>query len=84
MGMDTFALGLINAAKIIEDGRLDAFVKERYSSFENGIGKKIRENAVTLEDLFSYAEEMGAPIMPDSGSQEELQNIVNQILFGVK
>lgn len=84
LGMDTFALGLINAAKIIEDGRLDAFVKERYSSFENGIGKKIRENAVTLEDLFSYAEEMGAPIMPDSGSQEELQNIVNQILFGVK
>ena len=84
LGMDTFALGLINAAKIIEDGRLDAFVKERYSSFENGIGKKIRENAVTLEDLFSYAEEMGAPIMPDSGSQEELQNIVNQILFGAK
>ena len=30
LGMDTFALGLIKAAQIIEDGRIDAFVDERY------------------------------------------------------
>ena len=29
LGMDTFALGLINAAKIIEDGRIDDFIKEK-------------------------------------------------------
>ncbi len=30
LGMDTFALGLIKAAALIEDGRIDAFVKNRY------------------------------------------------------
>lgn len=39
-GMDAFALGLRIAVKIIEDGRIDNFVAERYSSYNNGIGKK--------------------------------------------
>ncbi len=41
-GMDTFALGLIKAAAIIEDGRIDEFVKERYASYESGTSAKIR------------------------------------------
>ena len=41
LGMDTFALGLIKAAKLIEDGRIDAFVKERYASYNTGIGADI-------------------------------------------
>ena len=56
LGMDTFALGLIKAAEIIEDGRIDEFVKTRYSSFENEIGKKIRSDNSTLEEIASYAE----------------------------
>ena len=31
LGMDTFALGLLKAAALIEDGRLDAFVQNRYA-----------------------------------------------------
>ncbi len=82
LGMDTFALGLINAAKIIEDGRLEKFVKERYASFNSGIGKKIREKKTTLEELSALAEQMGAPELPASGKQEYLESIVNQVLFG--
>lgn len=82
LGMDTFALGLINAAKLIEDGRLDEFVKNKYSSFNSGIGKKIRENKTTLQELSNIAEEMGAPELPSSGKQEYLESIVNQVLFG--
>ena len=41
--MDTFARGLRIAAKIIEEGKIDGLVKERYSSFDSGIGKKIEE-----------------------------------------
>ena len=40
-GMDTYALGLIKAAEIIEDGRLEEVLKEKYASFESEIGKKI-------------------------------------------
>ncbi len=81
LGMDTFALGLIKAAAIIEDNRLDEFIKERYASFESGIGKKIRDKSATLEELAAYAEEMGAPANPGSGKQEYLESIVNNILF---
>jgi xylose isomerase len=82
LGMDTFALGLINAAKIIEDGRIDAFIKDRYSSYSEGIGKKIVNGETTLEELANYADELGAPALPQSGRQEYLQSIVNQIIFG--
>ena len=83
LGMDSFALGLIKAAAIIEDGRIDAFVKERYSSYETTeYGKKIRNGTATLAELFAVAENLGAPALPGSGRQEELQSIVNQILFG--
>lgn len=81
LGMDSFALGLIKAAEIIEDGRVDAFVKEKYSSFEKGIGKKIVEGKTTLAELAERAEKLKAPKAPQSGRQEYLQSIVNSILF---
>ena len=82
LGMDTFALGLINAEKIINDGRIAAFVKEKYASYESGIGKKIREGKTSLTELAAIADEMGAPALPSSGKQERLEAIVNQIIFG--
>ncbi len=81
LGMDTFALGLIKAAEIIEDGRIDSFIKERYSSYDEGIGKKIREGSTNLEELAKYACDMKAPALPGSGRQEYLEGIVNNILF---
>ena len=81
LGMDTFALGLIKAAKIIEDGRIDSFIKERYSSYDEGIGKKIREGSTNLEELAKYASDLKAPALPGSGRQEYLEGIVNNILF---
>lgn len=79
--MDTFALGLIKAAEIIVDSRIDAFVRERYSSFETGIGKKIVSGKTELAELAAYAEKMGAPALPGSGRQEYLENIINRLLF---
>lgn len=81
LGMDAFALGLIKAAKLMEDGRIDQFVAERYSSYQSGIGAKIRSNEITLKELSDYAEAMGAPELPGSGRQEYLESIVNQVLF---
>ena len=82
LGMDAFALGLIKAAKIIEDGRVDGFIAERYASYNSGIGAKIRAGETTLEELAAYAENMGAPALPGSGRQEYLESVVNSVLFG--
>lgn len=81
LGMDAFALGLRKAAEIIEDGRIEKFIEEKYSSFSNGVGKKIIEGNSTLAELAELAESMGAPMLPKSGNQEYLQSIVNSILF---
>ena len=81
LGMDTFALGLIKASEIIEDGRIDEFIKERYSSFNDGIGAKIRQDKTNLKELSEYAEKLGKPELPLSGKQEYLEGVVNNILF---
>ena len=83
LGMDTFALGLLNAAKIIEDGRIDEFITEKYSSFRNTeIGSKILSGNATLEELANYASDKKNVETPISGKQERLESIVNNILFG--
>ncbi len=82
LGMDTFALGLLTAEKLINDGRLDAFVKEKYASFRQGIGLEITEGKHTLESLAAYAEKLGKPALPGSGKQEYLESVINQVMFG--
>jgi len=82
LGMDAFALGLIKAAALIEDGRIDAFVKERYASYTSPLGQKIRKGEATLAELAAIAEENGAPALPGSGKQEYLESVINAVLFG--
>ena len=81
LGMDSFAYGLIKAAEIIEDGRLEEFVKNRYASFETELGKKIRNGETTLEELADIAAELKRPENPGSGNQEYLESIMNNILL---
>jgi hypothetical protein len=81
LGMDAFALGLLKAARLMEDGRIDQFIADRYSSYNTGVGARIRSGEATLAELAAYAEEMGAPALPGSGRQEYLESVVNQILY---
>jgi len=80
-GMDAFALGFRMALKIMEDGRLDSFVKARYASYTEGIGKKILDRSATIEELEAYALQMGDVTTNTSGRQEYLENVLNGILF---
>ena len=81
LGMDTFALGLRKAAELIEDGRIDRFIEEKYSSFSKGIGKKIIDGDTNLEELAEYADKLGDAELPGSGRQEYLEGVLNNILF---
>ena len=81
LGMDTFALGLIKAAEIIEDGRIDQFIKDKYSSWEGELGQKIRDHKTDLKELAAYAEKLGNAELPGSGRQEYLEGVFNNILF---
>ena len=81
LGMDSFALGLIKAAALIEDGRVDEFVKERYASYREGIGIRIASGGATLAECAEEAAANGSPALPGSGRQEYLESVVNAVLF---
>jgi len=81
LGMDAFALGLIKAAAIIEDGRIDQFVKERYASFDSDLGRKIRAGKASLTELADLAIAKGQAPLPGSGRQEYLEGVINSVLF---
>lgn len=79
-GMDTFAKGLLIADQITTEGTFDAFIKDRYASYQTGIGKKIVEGAVGFEELEAYALELG-DIENTSGRQEWLETLFNQYIY---
>ena len=78
-GMDAFARGLKIAAAIIEDGRLDGFIKQRYSTFDTGIGAKVEAGGATFDDLEAHALANGEPLI-GSGRQEMLENLINDFI----
>ncbi len=80
-GMDTFALGLKLAYEIVDDGRIDNFVKERYQSFATGIGADIVNGKADFDKLFQYALSKKEIQSNTSGRQELLESIINNIMF---
>jgi xylose isomerase len=82
-GMDTFALGLRVADKLIKDGRLDKFVADRYVSYKSGIGAEIVSGKATMESLMEYSLAMGEVKTNLSGRQEMLEGIVNNVMFSL-
>ena len=78
-GMDAFARGLKIAHAIRQDGRLANFVKERYASFDTGIGADIEAGKVDFESLEKYALSQNEPKIA-SGQQEMLENLINEFI----
>ncbi|EDO41326.1 predicted protein [Nematostella vectensis] len=74
--MDTLARALRCAATLIEEGKMSGLVKERYSSFDSGIGSKIEKGLATLEELENFVMANGEPQLL-SGKQEKYESILN-------
>jgi xylose isomerase len=79
-GMDTFARGLKTAHAIIADGRLAAFVKDRYKSWDSELGRRIDAGQITSADLEAYILPKGEPAKNVSGRQEMLENLINEFI----
>ena len=79
-GMDAFARGLEVAHAIREDGRLDQFLKDRYSGWDKEFGQKLLNGGAGLEDCEVRVREKGEPSR-SSGRQEMLENLVNEFIL---
>jgi xylose isomerase len=75
--MDCCAAGLKAAARMLEDGRLEAARAERYSGWD-----RVREEILGsgLATLAERVEREGVEPEPRSGRQERLENLVNRYL----
>lgn len=80
-GIDVVAKGLLNAAALIEDGRLDAIKAERYAGWEGDFGQQIGGlDTAGIADLAGKCDRSQAR----SGRQERIENIVNRIVHSGK
>jgi xylose isomerase len=77
-GIDTVARGLLNAAAIIEDGRIDALRKQRYAGWDGSLGKEIA--SLDLAGIADLAETRALDPKPVSGRQERLENLINRFI----
>lgn len=55
VGMDSYAAGLLVAARMHEEGVINDLVAERYSSFDSGIGATVEDGTATLASLEEHA-----------------------------
>lgn len=79
-GMDAFARGLKIAAAIRADGALAKIVKERYSSWDSGIGAEIEAGKASFASLEKYMLDKGEITPNKSGRQEMIENLINTYL----
>ena len=75
-GMDVMARALLNAVEILEKSPIPAMLKERYASYDSGMGKDFEDGKLTLEQVADYARKNGEP-KQTSGKQELYEAIVN-------
>lgn len=78
-GMDTFARALEAAAAILEKSPYLAMRKERYASFDTGMGKAFEEGDLDFEAIYTYAKTVGEP-KQTSGRQELYESIVSMYI----
>ncbi|MEI8375047.1 MAG: xylose isomerase [Planctomycetota bacterium] len=80
-GMDAFAKGLKIAAAIRAEGEINGMLKQRYSSWDSGIGAEIEAGKQNFASLEKYILAKGDSAPNTSGRQELLENIVNRYVF---
>ena len=75
--MDACARGLLNAAKIIEDGRLDAEIAKRYAGWDKPENKAMLDKSASLEKIAARVHKEKIEPQPKSGRQEYLEGLLN-------
>lgn len=78
-GMDTFARALVVADEILSKSPYQSWVKERYSSYDSGMGKDFETGKLTLEQLRDFAVQNGEPAVT-SGKQEKYEQLISMYM----
>lgn len=77
-GMDVCAQGLLAAEQMVKDGRLKAAVEARYAGWGTPLGQDILAGRAPLDHLAEGVLSRNEDVLPVSGRQEYLENLVNR------
>jgi xylose isomerase len=78
-GMDVCARALLAAERMIQDGQLAEALKSRYAGWRGSLGQDILQGRLGLEALSKRVLERDQDVLPVSGRQEYLENLVNRL-----
>ncbi len=79
-GLDSLARGLLTAEKMINDGKLEDVIRQRYAGWERELGQKILGGKASLAELSKLVLDQDLEPRPKSGRQEALENLVNRYI----
>jgi xylose isomerase len=79
-GMDAFARGLKIATAMRADGKLEELLRERYSSWDTGLGAEIEAGKHDFKSLEKLMLQKGDATPNRSGRQELIENLINTYL----
>ena len=74
-GMDSFAAGLLVAAKMHEDKVIENLQAERYSSFDSGIGATVENGTASLASLEEYALDIPQAKLIEATKSDHLESV---------
>jgi len=78
--MDLCARALLIAERMIGDGRLDQFVKDRYVGWQGEFGQQVLGGKLTLDQVAARTLATNQDTTPRSGRQEYLENLLNSYI----
>jgi xylose isomerase len=79
-GMDAFARGLKIATAMRADGKLEELLRERYASWDSGLGVEIEAGKHDFKSLEKVMLQKGDASPNRSGRQELIENLINTYL----
>lgn len=77
-GMDVLARALLNADKMVSDGKIQGAIDARYKGWSEGLGKEIMDKKLDLAQISDRVLKGNINPKPRSGQQELLENLVNR------
>ncbi len=79
-GMDSFAVGLKVAQKLLDNQVLESVIEDRYQSYTDGIGLDIVEGKADFHKLEDHVLDL-TEINHQSGKLERLKATINQYML---
>ena len=76
--MDLCARALLAAERMIQEGKLESAVQQRYAGWRGGFGQQVLKGELTLDAVAQRVLDRNTDVQPKSGRQEAMENLLNR------